>query len=52
MGASCVVEKKMVSMGIELGAFFSFLLSLFIFIFLFFLYFDAVEPRSLARVLS
>ena len=46
-GASFAVEKKMVSMGIELGAFFSFLLSLFIFYFvLFFLYFDAVEPTQ------
>ena len=52
MGASCVVEKKMVSMGIELGAVFSFLLSFFILFVLFYLYFDAVEPRSLARVLS
>ena len=47
MGASCAVEKKMVSMGIEMGAVFYFFYFLFSFIFLlFYLYFDEVEPAQ------
>ena len=51
-GASCAVEKKMVSMGIELGQFF-----LFYFLFSFFSFYSIFismqwNPRSVARVLS
>jgi len=42
------MEKKMVSMGIELGAFFFFFIVSFYFFVLFFLYFDAVEPTQLS----